>query len=184
MVGLCALLIGCGGSPTSNHAANPNAPEKNPPGDIPDTQVYVPYAAPGGGYVIKVPEGWSRRTSGAAVIFTANLNSVRLQSRAARAPVTVAHARAQLSRLARTVRGFQRPGSVGTVLRPAGTAVKITYLAAGARNPVTGKAVTDAVETYLFFHRGREVIVTLSGPKGADNVDPWRTITGSLRWKA
>jgi hypothetical protein len=24
--------------------------------------------------------------------------------------------------------------------------------------------------------------VTLSGPAGADNVDPWRTVTDSFRW--
>ncbi|MDT7564604.1 MAG: hypothetical protein QOG76_3228, partial [Pseudonocardiales bacterium] len=24
--------------------------------------------------------------------------------------------------------------------------------------------------------------LTLSGPKGADNVDPWRKVTDSLRW--
>jgi hypothetical protein len=47
---------------------------------------------------------------------------------------------------------------------------------------VTGKRRTDAVERYLFFHHGREAILTLSGPKGADNVDPWRIITDSLRW--
>jgi hypothetical protein len=26
-------------------------------------------------------------------------------------------------------------------------------------------------------------MLTLSGPKGADNVDPWRKITDSLRWQ-
>ena len=31
-------------------------------------------------------------------------------------------------------------------------------------------------------NNGREAIVTLSGPRGADNVDPWRVITDSLRW--
>src|SRR3954470_10175370 len=35
------------------------APEKNPPGDIPDNQVFVPYRSPLGSS-IKVPEGWSR----------------------------------------------------------------------------------------------------------------------------
>jgi hypothetical protein len=27
-----------------------------------------------------------------------------------------------------------------------------------------------------------DVVLTLSGPKGADNVDPWRKITDSLWW--
>jgi hypothetical protein len=38
------------------------------------------------------------------------------------------------------------------------------------------------VERYVFFHKGKDVVLTLSGPKGADNVDPWRIVTDSLRW--
>ena len=47
---------------------------------------------------------------------------------------------------------------------------------------MTGKGGTDAVERYVFFHKGRDVILTLSGPKGADNVDPWKLVTDSVRW--
>jgi hypothetical protein len=39
---------------------HPIAPEKNPPGDIPDNQVFVEYRSPLG-FAIKVPEGWARR---------------------------------------------------------------------------------------------------------------------------
>jgi hypothetical protein len=28
-----------------------------------------------------------------------------------------------------------------------------------------------------------EVILTLSGPVGADNADPWRVVTDSLQWR-
>ena len=48
---------------------------------------------------------------------------------------------------------------------------------------MTGKAGTDAVERYTFFHNGRDVILTLSGPKGADNVDPWKLISDSVTWR-
>jgi hypothetical protein len=40
----------------------------------------------------------------------------------------------------------------------------------------------DSVERYEFYQNGVEGIVTVSGPAGADNVDPWRTVTGSFRW--
>ena len=43
---------------------NPNGPEVNPAGDIPDNQAYVAYAPPGAGYSVKVPEGWARTTAG------------------------------------------------------------------------------------------------------------------------
>jgi hypothetical protein len=36
------------------------APEKNPPGDIPDSQVFVVYRLPQG-LSLKVPEGWARK---------------------------------------------------------------------------------------------------------------------------
>ena len=47
---------------------------------------------------------------------------------------------------------------------------------------MTGKRGRDAVERYVFFHKGRDVILTLSGPVGADNVDPWKLVTDSVRW--
>jgi hypothetical protein len=43
--------------------------------------------------------------------------------------------------------------------------------------------VTEAVERYSFWRSGQEVVLTLSGPQGADNVDPWRKITDSVRWQ-
>ena len=35
---------------------------------------------------------------------------------------------------------------------------------------------------YEFFRNGQTVALTLAGPLGADNVDPWRHITDSFRW--
>jgi hypothetical protein len=34
----------------------------------------------------------------------------------------------------------------------------------------------------VFTRGGRTAVLTLSGPRGADNVDPWRIVTDSLRW--
>ena len=173
-------LTACGGS--SAGRPNPSAPEKSPPGDIPDNQAFVRFSVPGRGFSVKVPEGWSQRRSGGAVVFTDKLNTIRLESRPASGPLTVAAARrGELPKLKRSVRGF-RAGTVGEVSRSAGRALRVTYLARATVNPVTGKSGTDAVERYFFFHRGRDAVVTLSGPKGADNVDPWRLVTNSLRW--
>lgn len=179
LLGVMALLLvgvaGCGGS-------SRNAHEASPAGDIPDNQAYVGYAPPHAGFSIKVPEGWSRTTSGGAVTFSDKLNAIRVQSAAAHTRPTVRQAtRADVPRLAATVSGFQR-GTVTAVARKAGGVVRITYIADAERNPVTGRTGRNAVERYLFFHRGRVVTLTLSGPKGADNVDPWRTVTDSLAW--
>jgi hypothetical protein len=169
---LALLVAGCGG------ASAPKQAEQSPPGDIPDNQAFVSYRAPGAAFTVKVPEGWSRSASGGAVTFTDKLNSIRIESAAASAPPTAAQS---LSKLTKTVKGFQA-GKVSEVSRKSGKAVRITYLADAKANAVTGKTGQDAVERYVFFHNGKDAILTLSGPKGADNVDPWRIITDSVAW--
>jgi hypothetical protein len=183
---LALVTAGCGSSSAENssNAPNPNAPEVSPPGDIPDNQAFVAYSPPGAGYSVKVPEGWARTSSGGAVTFTDKLNSITMEAVPAQAPPTVSGVKgSDLPKLAKTVRGFQS-GKVTTVTRKAGQGVLITYLADSNANPVTGKVGRDAVERYVFFHRGKDVVLTLRGPKGADNVDPWRIVTGSLRYMA
>lgn len=73
-------------------------------------------------------------------------------------------------------------GDVTTVDRKSGRVVLITYQSESPPSPVTGKTVAQAVERYEFAAAGREVVVTLSGPAGADNVDPWRTVSDSFTW--
>jgi hypothetical protein len=172
-LGLAAVLMLVAGCGQSAKSVNPNAAEVSPAGDIPDNQVFVAYRAPGTGFSVKVPEGWGRSTTGGAVTFSDKLNSIRLEEHKASAPPSAA-----------SVKGTALPkgAHVSTVDRRSGKAVRITYLAAAKKDPVTGKTRTNAVERYLFFHNGREAVVTLSGPKGADNVDPWKIVTDSLRW--
>jgi hypothetical protein len=185
LIPLClaaTAVAACGSSSSSSSSPNPNAAEKSPPGDIPDNQAYVRFKPSGADFSVKVPEGWARSTSGGAVTFTDKLNSVKIQEVKAPVALTVRDARqSELPKLANSVKGFQA-GSVTAVPRQAGPAIRITYLATAAPNPVTGKAGIDAVERYVFFHKGKDVVLTLSGPKGADNVDPWRIVTDSVRW--
>jgi hypothetical protein len=173
-------VAGCGSS--SPQPVNPNAKESSAPGDIPDNQAFFAYSPPGGGYSVKVPEGWARTVSGRAVTFTDKLNSIRMESVQPGFQLTVGRAtQTEVPKLARSVHGFGS-ARVSTAARSAGTAVRITYLSDSQPDPVTGKIGRQAVERYLFFHKGRNVVLTLSGAKGADNVDPWRIVTDSLRW--
>jgi hypothetical protein len=186
-----AVLGGCGASGTapsgsatlsSSTAAAP-APETNPAGDIPDNQAFVPFTPPGGVFTVSVPEGWARTTDGAATIFTDKLNTVRIETRArATAPNTMSVSVDELPAIASLTAGY-RPGGVSAVQRKSGQVMLITYQGTSPPNPVTGKIGTDAIERYEFWRGGQEVILTLSGPVGADNVDPWRTITDSLQWQ-
>jgi hypothetical protein len=194
--GAAALALGatgCGassspGAPAASGDAarsttvDPNAPEVSPVGDIPDNQAFVAYSPPGGGYSVTVPEGWARTTSGGATSFTDKLNRVQMQTLPAPVALTLRDARStEIPKLAKRVAGF-RAGRASTVVRSAGTAVRITYEAKSPADPVTGRSHTDAVERYVFFHDGERVVLTLSGPKGADNVDPWKIVSDSLRY--
>jgi hypothetical protein len=196
---LAVVLAACGGSPSpaTSEPASPTsagapapapptqtlAPEVNPAGDIPDTQAFVPFAAPDGLFTVSVPEGWARSSQGAATVFTDKLNAVRIEAAPRPGPPTVDSARTQeMPALATSVPSFS-PGQVTAVTRPAGPAVLVTYQAGSGPDPVTGKSTLDAVERYEFFRAGEQVTLTLSGPVGADNVDPYRMITDSLRWQ-
>lgn len=181
-----ALALGAcssANSPASPGASPaPNAPEVNPAGDIPDNQVYVPFTTPDHRFTVSVPEGWARSTAGNSALFTDKFNSVRVETTARpQAPTTGSATAEELPAIRTGSRGYVA-GSVSTVARKAGNAVLITYQADSPPDPVTGKSVADSVERYEFWNNGEELVLTLSGPKGADNVDPWRTITDSVRW--
>jgi hypothetical protein len=167
----------------STPPSNPPATEFNPPGDIPDNQVFVTYHVPSSGVEIKVPEGWARRSASGATTFTDNYNSIRIQVISASKAPTVASAQAtDVPHLRQTVSKFS-PGHIMMVQRQHGSAVVITYFGDSEPNPVTGKVVRDAVERFEFWHNGQEAVLTLTGPKGADNVDPWQLVSDSVQWR-
>ncbi len=184
LAAVCLMVAACGGGSTS--ATPPTstsaAPEVNPAGDIPDDQAFVPYTPPAGLFTVSVPEGWARSEDGAATTFTDKLNSIRVETvpRASAPDVDTVTAE-ELPQISATAQNYVA-GQVSTVTRSAGDAVLITYTADSAPDPVTGKIVNDAVERYEFWRAGQEVILTLSGPTGADNVDPWQIVTDSFTW--
>ncbi|MET8002680.1 hypothetical protein [Nonomuraea glycinis] len=163
-------------APVSSGTPAPQPTESNPPGDIPDDTVFVTYRHPGQPYEVKVPEGWARTDLSTGAGFTDKLNSIRVETMPAASPPTEASVRSQVHS------GDIR--TVGAVSRKGGTAVRIVYRADSSPDPVTGKVVKDEVERYVFYRGGRQAILTLSGPVGADNVDPWRTVSDSFRWTA
>ncbi|MDT5264352.1 MAG: hypothetical protein QOI90_978, partial [Mycobacterium sp.] len=159
------------------------APENNSAGDIPDTQVFVPFTPPTKLFTVSVPEGWAQTADGVATVFTDKLNAVRIEMRPALAPLTPDTIRQQeLPAIQSSSPGY-RFGAISVVQRKSGPVFLVTYQATSPPNEVTGKSGVDAFERYEFWRNGNEAILTLSGPLGADNVDPWRTITDSLQWQ-
>ncbi len=170
-------------SQKSTPSVGPAAPEVNAAGDIPDNQAFIAYAAPSGGFNVKVPEGWARTESAGVVTFTDKFNSIRIHAQPAPAAPTVASATQGEVPAIRSDAANYRPGTVTMVNRSAGPAVLITYQADSAPDPVTTKVLSLDVERYEFWRNGTEVVLTLSAPHGADNVDPWKTVTNSFAWQ-
>lgn len=183
---IAALVISAcgssGSSSSSTGAVNPNAKEKSPPGDIPDSTQFVRTSVPGAGFSLTVPEGWAQTGSGQKLTFTSNLNSVMVEGKPAQGQLTAARVKAtDVPALSAGVKGFKLVSI--TPLHVAGqTAMRVRFTAASSPNSVTGKSVPEEAVSYVYVHGAKKAVVTLSGAKGADNVDAWRTISNSLRW--
>ena len=160
----------------------PLAPEANPPGDIPDTQVFVDYQSPLG-FALQVPESWARSTTADSISFVDKFDSVRVTLADSAAPPTVGSAREhEVPELTKAGHAVQ-VGKVESVKLPAGAAVRIAYTSNSEPNPVTSKAIRLENDCYLFWHKGKLARVTMSAPAGADNVDQWRFMAEHFRWQ-
>ncbi len=125
-------------SPSAPPSSAP-ATEFNPPGDIPDNQVFVDYSVPGSRVHIQVPEGWARSTSGGQVTFSDHFNSIGIQVQPMSAQPTVATVRhTEVPALAQSIMKFALTG-VSTVQRQHGSAVRTTYQQDSRPDPVTGR---------------------------------------------
>jgi hypothetical protein len=163
-------------------AEKPVVPEKNPPGDIPDNQVFIDYRSPLG-FKVKVPEGWARRESSDGVTFNDKYNTIALLESQRSDPVTVATVKQQdVAELEKTGKGV-RVTAVKSVKLPAGSAVVVSYSSNSEPNPVTEKAIREENERYFFWQNGKLVTLTLSSPYGADNADQWDLMAKSFRWQ-
>jgi hypothetical protein len=160
----------------------PVAPEKNPPGDIPDSQVFITYRSTDGQYQLEVPEGWARSTQGADVSFIDKLDGVKVTITQASAAPTAASVRTnEAAALLKSGRAVQ-VDKIQDVQLPAGAAVLVEYSSNSDPDPVTGKQVRLENSMYLYFQNGKLAALTLWAPLGADNVDQWQRISQSFRW--
>lgn len=156
--------------------------EKNPPGDIPDTQAFVTYTSKSGGYHLEVPEGWARQVNGSNVSFMDKFNGVQVrvtnQTTAPNANTAKTKQIAELEKSNRAVKVV----SVKDVRLPSGKAVSIEYTSNSEPDAVTGKQIRLENNNYLFYKNGKLATLRLFAPQGADNVDQWQRMSRSFRW--
>jgi hypothetical protein len=158
--------------------ASAMAAEKNPPGDIPDDQVFVPYTSSASGYSLKVPEGWARSEKGSDVQFIDKFDGVAVIVDAAATPPTMKDV---VSRLGKAEKSF-KVVSTKELRLPAGSALLVKYESESEANPVTNKRIRLEDEAYAFYKNGKIAILILWAPVGADNADQWKLISESFRW--
>ena len=149
---------------TTSPSPSPLTPEAQSAatGDIPDNQVFLTFRNPAAGYSIKYPEGWAQQGSGGNVTIRDKNNIVRI-----------------------VVGPGSRPHVPGATSVTIGgrTALRSVYRTRSAQNAVTGKRVTLVVDRYYLWRNGKRAVVDLGTPVGVDNVDAYRLMIQSFRWR-
>jgi hypothetical protein len=150
-------------------------------GDIPDNQVFLTFTARSEPFSIKYPEGWTQSGARGTVTFRDKNNLVRVLVRPGTTP-TAASVSSQLAALRRanSTLTFTAPHPIAL---QAGGAIRARYTTVTAPNPVTGRRVKLVVDRYELARGGRVAIVDLGTPVGVDNVDAYRMMIQSFRWR-
>lgn len=160
----------------------PLPPEKNPPGDIPDTQVFVAYHSRLG-FSLKVPEGWARRLTPDGATFTNAYDGIAIQVGPSTKAPTVSSVKQHQAAILQKSPTAVRISKIVAVHLPSGPAIRISFSSNSAPNAITGKAIRLENDQYLIWHQGQLVTLTLFAPYGADNVDQWRLMAHSFQWQ-
>ena len=128
---------------------------------------------------MKYPEGWAQSGSGRQIALRDKNNIVRVVVISGSAP-TPTSVRRDLGRLG----SVHVQGAPEQLTLPSGPALKVVYTTESAPNAVTGKRVTLVVDRYYVGPRGGKLaIVDLGTPQGVDNVDAYRLMIQSFRWR-
>jgi hypothetical protein len=98
-------------------------------------------------------------------------------------PPTVASVRAkEVKQIASNVRAVKITGISEETLASGAKAVAIRYTSNSNPSAITNKQVRLENVTYILYKNGKEAMLTMWAPVGADNVDQWNRMANSFRW--
>ena len=145
----------------------PVVPEKNPPGDIPDNQVFITYQSKPGMYSLKAPEGWARTESGADVKFADKFDGEQVVvTKAGAAPTVESVQKEQVAALEKGGRAV-KVTEVKSKSMPGGqTVVYVTYTSNSEPDPVANKQVRLENVTYYYYMTGMLAALDAVGAPG------------------
>ena len=151
-------------------------------GDVPDTQNFLTFSDPTLRISIVYPEGWVVKKAADGVSFTDKNNQVRV-ALSKGAPPTAATVAAKLAALKSSAPTLAITAAPQTVRLPSGSAIRATNTTESAPHPVTGKTLKLTVDRYALAHAGRVAVVDLGTPVGVDNIDAYKKLIGSFKWR-
>jgi hypothetical protein len=171
--------------PTPAESATPQPPDTgsgtNTGGDIPDNAVFLRYRDASHGFAIKYVEGWQVTPTNDGVLIRDKDSSETVQVAPCITDIPGWVASTDLPAL--------RAGD-GFALRKQDTVdvggqklVHLLYRAPAPPDPVTGKRVPSLVDRYYVPGDNAIAVITLSTPDGVDNVDAFREMITSFRWR-
>lgn len=170
-------------SSSGNLSEKPVAPEKNPPGDIPDSQVFIKYTSETGKYELQVPEGWARTESGTDVKYVDKLDGIQVKISTVNDAFTIENIKKnQTAAIVKAGRAVKIKGTKEIKLS-GGKAVLVKYDSNSEPDPVTNKQIRLENESIFLNNSGKLVEIVLWAPLGADNADQWNLISNSFRWR-
>jgi hypothetical protein len=146
-------------------------------GDIPDNQVFLLFRNDRAGYEVKYPEGWAQQGSGNQTVFRDKNNIVRVVVQKGSLPA------AGEVRADRSLKGARITSAPAASTIARAHALKVVYTTRSAPSPVTGKRVTLTVDRYYLARGGHLATVDLGTPVGVDNLDAYRLMVNSFRWR-
>jgi hypothetical protein len=127
-------------------------------------------------------EGWGIKLGPGTGVTISDKDSAETVAVTAGKQSILAYASADISRLARNSPKYHLV-SRGNVRLAAGTSIHVQYRTLSSKDPVTGKRVSVLVDRYYVPGSGKHAILTLQTPVGVDNVDAFRLIAQSFRWR-
>jgi hypothetical protein len=149
-------------------------------GDVPDNAVFLTYKDPTLGFSIQYVEGWQVTRDPAGVTIRDKDSSELVQVVPPQSDVAGYVSGTDLPAL-RQQTGFSLIRQ-DTVRVGSKSLIHLVYDIPSPPDPVTGKQVPSAVDRYYVPGPSGLAVVSLSTPKGVDNVDAFRQMIESFKW--
>ncbi len=150
-------------------------------GDVPDNAVFLTHRDATLGFSIDYVEGWQVRQAPDGVIIK-DKDSSEIVSIIATPPDLAAYVSGTDLPALRGQAGFKLIGQ-DTVKVGAQKLIHLRYHLPAPPDPVTGKRVPSTVDRYYVPGSTGVAVVSLSTPDGVDNVDAFRQMIESFKWR-